>query len=229
MSLIRLADDLWTTEREMRFPGGVRLPVRMTIVRLPDGGLVCCSLVRPDDELAAEVAALGAPRFFVGPNLYHHLFLGPWHERFPEAQLFGAPGLAAKRPKLTFAGELGDTAPEAWRGVLDTLLIRGAPKIGEIAFLHRPSGTLLVTDVLFHVLRPANAATSFALTLMGTRGRFAMSRQWWMLRKDRAAWVESVERILAWPFRRVVVGHGEVLEAEDAPARVRAALLGRAP
>jgi hypothetical protein len=83
-----------------------------------------------------------------------------------------------------------------------------------------------VSDLLFHVRAPATAMTGFALAVMGTRGRFAKSRMWWMYRKDRAAWTESVERVAAWPFRRVVVGHGDVLEADDAPARVRAALLG---
>lgn len=226
MALTKVADHLFAVERMMGFPGAVKLPVRMTVVRLSDGGLVCCSLVEPDDALAAEVAALGPVRALVGPSLFHHLFLGPWQERFPDAKLFGAPGLAEKRPRLAFEAALGDQAPEAWRGELDTIAIAGAPRIREVAMLHRPSATLIVADLLFHILEPANVPTAMLLAVMGTRRRFAKSRIWWTLRKDRAAWAESVERVAAWPFRRVLVGHGAVFEADDAPARVRRVLLG---
>jgi glyoxylase-like metal-dependent hydrolase (beta-lactamase superfamily II) len=42
---------------------------------------------------------------------------------------------------------------------------------------------------------------------------------------DRSAFRDSIERVLAWDFERIVPGHGDVLE-RGGPAALRAAWLG---
>ena len=208
--LTALAPDLYTATSTMRFPAGVVLPIRMVVVRLPDGGLTVVSPIPADDALAAEVAALGAVRYLVGPNLLHHLSLGPWRERFPGATLLGAPGLAAKRSDLPFAGSLAE-AP--WGDALGAHLVEGAPRINEVVLHHAASSTLIATDLLFNIQRPANRRTAVVLALAGTRRRLARSREWILLVKDRAAFDRSLDRILALPFDRVLMAHGDVVEA----------------
>ncbi|MCA8925488.1 MAG: tetraacyldisaccharide 4'-kinase, partial [Planctomycetes bacterium] len=53
--------------------------------------------------LEAEVRALGTLRWLVTPNKIHHLFLGPWLERFEGAVALAPPGLPPRRPDLRFA------------------------------------------------------------------------------------------------------------------------------
>lgn len=224
MPLSAIAPDLFTATSTRRFLGGVILPVCMTAVRLPDGTVTLISPLPMDDALAAEIAALGPVGALVGPSLLHHLSLGPARERFPQAALLGAPGLAIKRPDLVFDGEVSEGGP--WGDALTALPVAGAPRLNEVVFHHRASRTLIVTDLVFNIAQPANRRTGMVLRMMGTRGRFARSREWAVLIRDRAAFRASVDRILEHPFERVIMAHGDVFEDDAHSALARA--LGRA-
>ncbi len=228
--LTPFADGVWTIDILKRFPLGVRLPVRGTIVQLAAGDLWVHSPPPLTPALVAAVDARGPVRHLVGPNKLHHLSLGDWSARYPAARLWAAPGLAEKRSDLSFAGTLGvagaASAPSVvpWAAEIEPLVLDGAPGMGETVFFHRASRTLICTDLLFNIRKPATRATALLLALAGTRGRFAMSRVWRRHRKDRAALKASVERALGWDFVRVVPAHGEVFDAGQAPAGdVRAA------
>jgi hypothetical protein len=138
--------------------------------------------------------------------------------------------LREKKPELSFAGVLGDGASPSpnWAGEIAALPIAGAPGLGEVVFFHAASRSLVFSDMLFNVRRPATAMTGFVLALAGTKGRFAMSRAWWRFARDRAALKRSVEQMLAWDFVRVIPGHGEIFENVpgdgDTRADTRAAL-----
>jgi hypothetical protein len=222
--LTEIAPELWTAEALLKFPGWVKLPARMTIARLPRGGLVVHSPLPLTDDLLKAVARIDKVEHLLAPNCLHHRFAGDWMKRFAGAKLWGAPGLRKKRMDLHFAGVLGRSNETPWSSVLDQLLIEGAPGLNEIVFLHRPSRTLLVTDLLFNVQQPANFPTKMVLNLMGTRGRLAMSRAWRRYTKDRKALRASVEKVLAWNFERILPGHGAVFEHEQAPQQAQAAL-----
>ena len=43
----------------------------------------------PEDGVVDVVRALGPVRHLVSPNKLHHLFLGAWQARFPDAKLWG--------------------------------------------------------------------------------------------------------------------------------------------
>jgi glyoxylase-like metal-dependent hydrolase (beta-lactamase superfamily II) len=225
MPLIEVAPGLWSHVHRHRLPGGAVLLGRMNIVRLGDGALWVHSPTPVDDALAAEIAALGPVAYIVAPNCYHHLQVAPFSKRFPSAKVYGAPGLAAKRPDLTLTGTLDDGAAAPWAGDLDQIVLAGAPNLNEVVFFHRASRSLLVTDLLFNMTSPDNWMTGLVLRLMGTYKRLGPSRLLrWRLTKDRRALKADVERMLAWDFARVLPGHGDVFESPEAPARVRASL-----
>jgi Domain of unknown function (DUF4336) len=221
-----ITDGVWGMELLKRFPLGLRLPMRGTVVRLADGGLWVHSPTPPVPEVTAGVDALGPVRHLVGPSRMHHLSLGPWAARFPAAQLWAAPGLAAKRADLGGAGVIGGGAPPVWAREIEPLEIAGAPGIGEVVFFHRGSRTLICTDLLFNIRVPANRMTGLVLAVMGTKGCLAMSRVWRRYAKDRAALKASVEQMLSWDFARVIPAHGDVFEGEGGAVRdaTRAAL-----
>ena len=225
MPLAAVATDVWSHVHRQRLPGGAVLQARMNVVRLGDGALLIHSPTPVDDALAAEIAALGPVGYLVAPNCFHHLHAAPFLTRFPGAKVYGAPGLAQKRPDLTLAGTLDEGAALPWAGVLDHIALPGAPKLNEVVFLHRASRSLLVSDLLFNVTAPDNWATALVLRLMGTYKRLGPSRLLrWRLTRDRRALKAGVERMLAWDFVRVLPGHGDVFESPDARAQVRASL-----
>ena len=155
-ALTAIADSLWAYEYDLRLGPGFYLPVRTTAIRRADGGLVLWSPGPLSDGLAAAIEALGEVRVLVAPNRLHHLYVADARRRFPGAALLLAPGLAEKRPDLdgaNLADGAGVLGPE-----FELRTIDGATKLGEVVAFHRPSATLLVTDLVFNFGRPTGWA-----------------------------------------------------------------------
>jgi hypothetical protein len=210
-ALTPLAPDLWVAARPLPLIVG-DIGTRMTVVRLPDGTLFLHSPIRLDAATRAALDARGPVRAVVAPSKVHHFYAGAYRAAYPEASLFAAPGLPEKRRDLRFDAVLEDRAPPAWGGVLDVHRFRGIPATNELVFLHRPSRTLLLTDLAFNIVDPPRGRARVFCRLVGATGRFGPHRLMRLLIRDRRAARESVQRLLAWDFDRVVVTHGAVLE-----------------
>ena len=208
----QLHTDLWISDSPLRFLG-LEVGARMTVVRLPDSKLLLHSPIEATDELVREVEALGSVAYIVAPNRLHHLFVGEWQRACPDASLFVAPGLETKRADLTIdGGVLGEEPEPGWKGVLDQVLLEGFPFANEVVFFHQPSATLIATDLAFNVGASSPRLTRLFFRLGGTFGRLSPTLLERLLVRDRVAFRRSMERILEWPFERVVVAHGDVSE-----------------
>jgi hypothetical protein len=221
MPLAEVAPGLWSHVHTLRLPGNVLMPAQMSVARLDGGALWVHSPVPIDDALAAELAALGTVRYAVSPTCLHGRYVAAFVARYPGAQVHGAPGLAPLHPEVTFAGTLA-TGPSPWSDSLEQLLLEGAPRLNEVVFFHRPSRSLLVSDLFFNITEPASWATGLVTRMAGTYRRFGVSRAWRFYRKDRALLKASVEKMLGWDFVRVLPSHGVVFETADTRADVRA-------
>ncbi len=216
----QLADGVYALETSITPAPGFTLPLRTTLLRLPSGGLAVISPLAVDDALAATIEAWGPVEHLVAPNRFHHLFVAVAAARWPKAKVWLSPGLPSKRPDLRYDALLGvDGGPPG----LEVVRIEGSPWLEECAVFHPPSGTLVVTDLVFHVLEPSGCLTAPILWLVGAHRRFAQGLEVKALVWDRAAAAASVRRLLALDVQRVVMAHGEVVD-DDAPARLREAL-----
>ncbi len=216
----QLHPDIWIADAPLRFYG-LEVGARMTIVRLPGGGLLLHSPIAASDALVQEVKALGPVAILVAPNLLHHLFVDQWQRAFPEAATYVAPGLDVKRADLTITGVLGDEPEAGWEGALDQVPLAGFPFANEIVFFHRPSNTLIAADLAFNVGPTSPPLTRLVFRLGGSYGRVAPTLLERLLVRDRRAFRSSLERILEWPFERIVMAHGEVSEEGGREALIR--------
>ena len=203
--LVQLHDDLWVVQRPLGFLG-MQLGTRMTVVRFGQE-LLLHSPVAPDDALRHELAGLGNVRWVVGPNKFHHLYLGPWMAL--GAAGWAVPGLCRKRTDLAFAGTVGQGTP--WPDDFHTHALSCIPFTEEAVFLHRPSRTLVVSDLMFNLTADAPWSTR---ALMWAGGGYPGCRCSTLERvmMKRAAARADLERILEWDFDRVVLAHGAVVE-----------------
>lgn len=208
--LERVAEGLHVARHPLRVLG-VEFGTRMTVITLPDGGLWLHSPIPIDDALRSALDALGPVRHIVAPNLFHHLFLSPCQALYPDASLHVAPGFDRKRPDLKPDAVLGGALPEAWGDAIDAVLLEGMPALNETVFFHRPSRTLIVTDLVFNFGRPTGWAGLFC-RLNGIYGKVTPSRVYRSAIKDKAAFGRSVGRLLEWDFERVVLAHGGPIE-----------------
>jgi len=210
--LRELGENIWIVERRQRFYG-LEVGARMTVIRLADGSLLLHSPVRLTPELRRELDAIGRVRFTVAPNRVHHLYAGEVAKAYPEARLWVTPGLPRKRPDLEFVAVLGDEPPVEWRGEVDQVFFAGRPYENEVVFFHRGSRTLIMCDLAFNFGPRSPAPTRLLMRLLRSYGRFGPSKLDPLLIRDRRAARDSLQRILAWDFDRVIVAHGEVLES----------------
>lgn len=221
--LTQITEQLWYAEDDLFMPGRIHFRCRMTIIRLADDRLLLYSPIKIDDGLAQEIEKLGQVTWLVGPNGFHHLFLRDGLARWPDAELWGAPSLARKRKRLLFTGLLNGELPQAWQQDLETQLIQGMPAVTEVVFFHKPSKTLIVTDLVFNIQDFKNKRTSLLLRLAGAHKKVAQSRLWRFGVKNREAGGASLATIFGWDFQRVVMAHGIIIE-DDARNRLKKAL-----
>ena len=216
MTLAALAPNLWELNAPLSVLG-MALGHRMTVARLPSGGLWVHSPVAHSPALAAELAQLGPVTHIVAPNAIHDTYLEGWFNAFPAARFHGARGFAKFRPDLKFTDTLGDTPDIAWAATFDQHMIRGMPRLNEVAFLHRASRTLILTDLVFNLGPKMPFLSRVLLRANGCYCKFAPSRLLKTTIKDRAALRRSLEHILAWDFDAIVLSHGQNMETGGKP------------
>lgn len=216
--LNQIAEGVYEVTSELRMAPGFYLPVRCTVLVIGEGELALVSPVRMSEETVREIDALGKVTHIVAPNLLHHIFLGAAMKQWPAARVHGAPGLAKKRGDLTFHEVLG-AKEDALGADLACVLLEGAPDMNEVVILHKPSRTLVVTDLVFNLQAPHGALTWLFLNVMGTYKRLNVSRLVRFALRNRARVAPSLRRVLSLDFDRLVVAHGDVLD-EGAKAKV---------
>lgn len=209
-------------------PFGFQFPARMSVLPLSGGKLALVSPIPIDSELAARIATLGEVAYLIAPNLLHHMYLADAVRRYPTARVLAPRALRTKRPDLRIDLALEDALPEELTRAVVVKPIAGAPKIDEFAFFHRATRTLVLTDLVFNIERPAGAFAHVVLFLVGAYKRIATSRAVRLLVADRARCRESMAELLALPFETLVVAHGEIVRS-DARARLGHALAWLSP
>lgn len=215
--LQKLDTDLWTATTRLRFLG-IQVGARMTVVRLGSGGLLLHAPIELTPALRAELDALGPVQAIVAPNAMHHLYLPKAVAAYPRAQVFAAEGVAGKHPELKDLHPLGEAAELLWGGDLEQHPLHGAPALNEVAFFHRASRTLILTDWLFNFRRAPSLLTWLYMKLAGAIGRPVQTRELRSMIKDRAAAAASLDQVLAWDFDRIVLSHHDVVERDGKQA-----------
>lgn len=221
--LVAVAEGIHTLESTLRIHAGFYLPVRSTVLRLDDESLLMISPLRMDDALAARVDALGRVSHIVAPSKLHHLFVGEAAARWPSARVHLPRGLPAKLAKQGRTVPPHSVLPASLPSGVQGILLDGVPDMDETLFFHAASRTLVVTDLVFHVLAPEGLLTGSILRMVGAHRVLAQSRALRFMTRDREAARASLEQVLALDFTRLVMAHGVVLDV-DAKARLRAAL-----
>jgi hypothetical protein len=203
------AEDVWVADGPVVRFFGWPYPTRMIVIKLGDGSLWVNSPVVATRAEADRLEQLGPIAHLVSPTPLHDWRLAGCAELFPRARLWKAR-------------TLGDTPPEAWKGEIDQLLFRGSIALTEAEFFHRRSRTLIMGDFLQNfqpepgrALR--NAALDLGGILQGGAPRDLRLSFFGKRRRDQGR--DSLHKMLAWDFDKLVVAHGDCV-TDDARAFV---------
>lgn len=220
----------------LRF-GHIKIGGRGTLVKLQTGNVAVFSPVAFTPEVQTKVKSMGPVKYIVAPDIEHHIFVSTWAKEYPEAEVIGMEGLPEKREKDPATKGLKFAHVFSAKNKLD---LKITPEFDaefsyeyfhshsnkELVFLHKPTRTMIEADLLFNL--PATEqysktgldASSGLLTklfgaLMNTRGEMTWQKRFlWYAASggDRPGFTESVKRVKAWDYDRVIPCHGDVIE-----------------
>ena len=225
-----VADDVFVVDSLMPWPLGQRLPVRMAVVRLPDGGLLLHSPTRFTTALRERLERIGPVRHLVAPNVAHWTFLPEWQRQCPGAVTWAAPGLRGRAPVrrsgVRLDHDLGEAAPAEWGGAFALVTVPGGLGFHEVALFHEATRTLLLTDLVLNLeAGKVPAAVRPLVRLFGSLAPDAMPPPYLraVVRMRRPEAARAAERLVGLAPERVVFAHGQWFE-RDGTARLRHAL-----
>jgi uncharacterized protein DUF4336 len=206
------------------------------LVKLQSGAVAAFSPVALTREVKETISALGELKYIAAPDIEHHIFIGPWHEAYPNAKVIGVEGLPEKRKKqknedVPFAAIFTKANRETIKidaefdSEFDYEYMPSHPNL-DVAFFHKPSKTLIEADILFNLpateqfSKSGEAANSGILTkiwiaLTNTQGAaLGQKRAIWygISSKDRTGYSASIAKINKWDFNTIVPCHGDVIE-----------------
>lgn len=223
-----VAEGVWIVDSDHHM-AGVHLPVRMTVLRLPDGTLLLHSPTRHTAATQAALEELGGIAHVVAPNTVHWSYMKEWQEHVPGATYWAVPGLrkrrAVVRSGLRLDRDLPDGSDQSWQGAVDTILVHGLGVV-EACLFHRASRTLVLTDLVVNV-EPEKlpAPLSFGAKLVGAaapHGRAPIyARIAFKLGGAKAS--AAARRLVDLQPERVIFSHGRWFQA-DAAQKLRESL-----
>lgn len=212
-TLKKMADDVWIVDSGPHRMMGLPLPVRMTVLRDTAGGLLLHSPTRFTPRLLQELQEIGTFRYLLAPNSAHWAYVHEWIWHCPDAVPLAVPALlrrkAVRESGIRFI-EIKDGAIDGFAGT-EVIIVRAGKAFQEAALIHRPSRTLVLTDLVVNVearklpilLRPGARIAG----VLAPNGRAPIYLRLFVLRhRDQAR--PAVQRILALDPERVIFSHG---------------------
>lgn len=228
MVLKEVAEDVWIVDGPIIRFYGMPFPTRMTVIKLKSGGIWVHSPTGDDQKLMEEVANLGPVEALVAPNWIHYAWVPDWQKRFPEAKTWVAPGVVkrAESRGLSLGTCFALENEDPWSEEIRTRIIEGHRIHREAVFFHRPSKTLVLTDLIENFekekiplwFRPL----VWAAGTMDPDGRTPLDMRTAIKMGDIEAARRGIRELLSWEPERVLLAHGRWYEKNGAKELRRA-------
>jgi hypothetical protein len=216
----QLAENLWVKVYPLPLLG-TDLGRTVTIIRMPPRRLVVHSMAPFSPSDVAEIRTLGEPSWLVEAMMLHDTYARQGRDTFPGVPFLAPDGF---HKVVNFATQPLLPTPADWSGELEVFAAAGVPRLKEHLFLHIPSRTLIVADLLFNFAPDEKGWNQFFHRYLAGIKRYpGLSRLFRLCIRDRSAFRTSMTTLLTADFDRIIVGHGRVIE-RDGKALLRRAL-----
>ena len=212
---------VWAAERPFTW-NGIDVGGKMGVVKLADGSVWVHSPVELDAATRSAVDALGPVRHVVSPNYEHVKYAAAWKAAYPDATLYGCPGMIQKEPDIPWDEEVGRGGSDEGDGTLwlgefrvawfdcERTPVVGGAFFNEVVFAHAPSGCAFVTDCFWNYPGGADVPA-------GTRAwKWGMDEVYLpfyrnVMVTDEARFETVKAEVLSWEWDAMVPCHGVLL------------------
>jgi hypothetical protein len=212
----KLSGKVWSVSGSM--PNG-STQRRMAVVKLSGERLLVHNAIALRDSEMAELEGWGKPAFLLVPNAFHRQDAWIWKQRYPEFKVLCPEGCRKKVAEEvevygSYEQSVGDSSVQLfhWRG--------SKQKEGGVLVREVDRVSLIVNDVVLNMPKLGG----FMGMLLGPTGVPSVPRiSRWMLLKDQQAFKQHlIELADTQGLYRILVGHGDTIEA-GAPEALRSA------
>jgi hypothetical protein len=216
----QIADNLWVLRYPLRLLG-VEIGRTVTVIRLANRKVIVHSSAPFTVDDLAAIRAAGDIGWLIEVSNFHDSLAKEGRAALPDVPYLAPEGFSKVSGVPT---ERLSPVPAEWASDLQVLELGGMPKVREHVMFHRPSGTLIVADLLFNFGRGGSLWTRlFARYVMRLKNFIGMSPFFRLMIRDREAFRRSMATMMAWDFDRVIVAHGGMID-RGGKARLREVL-----
>ena len=103
--LTPVANSVYTGDRPFYW-NKIDVGGRMCVIQLDGGDLWVHSPVELDRETKNMLKKLGTVKYIISPNYEHLKYAEQWSNEYPDAYMWGCPGLSKKLPDIKWEGEI---------------------------------------------------------------------------------------------------------------------------
>lgn len=217
--LFNLIDDtVWTVSYPVKL-GPFILQSTMTVVRLRDATLWVHSPAPVSAELKEQLDALGSVSAIVASNAFHHINFRSFSAAYPDAECYICPAL---QDKGYTDGKFKVLEIGTFKDDFVGIRVDGVPVLNEIAWFHKTSNALIVTDCLIHFDNNCSRFSRWLAKLYGANKKLAFPRtlKWFMV-KDRNALHDSFMEML-WYCPKIIIPCHQSPVVHNAEKQLRA-------
>lgn len=186
-------------------------PTRMTVIRIGAGDLFVHSPTPLLSSLRSELEGIGEPRWIVAPSRFHYSWVPQWHSAFLRAEIYLAPRVIEEaRGRIDFEAKALDAdRGYPWDAEIATLPVPGRV-LTEIEFFHRPSRTLVLTDLIenFEPDRLGSIVQRWLTRLGGVLDPDGQMPRDMRMTFARARLKAAIETMISWDPQRIILAHG---------------------
>ncbi|MEK6577937.1 MAG: hypothetical protein AABZ55_01805, partial [Bdellovibrionota bacterium] len=198
--LVNWAPGVWIRDGEWF---GSPFRRRMTVIKLENGKIWIHNPFDLDSNDVEALRSLGTVSGVLAPNTIHSSDLSTFVSHFPNIQVFAPKTVARKVQGALDWNALPQLKDITWKPVLGT-------RIDELLLLHKPTRTLIATDLVFNM--PENSFKGLEKTIMrwnGIDGQFGPSKIFkFLFVNNRNLFEKSIQETFEYDFDRILMNHG---------------------
>ncbi|KAI0320486.1 hypothetical protein OF83DRAFT_1162377 [Amylostereum chailletii] len=224
-----VTNGIWTFSRPFTRVGFLYIGGRSTAIKLSDGGVWVLASTPLDEPTKKTIDNMGPVKYIIAADRVHYLYVAQFHKAYPEAKVLGVEPLLAKEEQLGLKfSNCNPGAPHPDLFCTQFLTCTYSYFSGfhnkDVAFLHKPSRTLIQADLLFNFPAteqysqsawPFNRGLAF-LGLFGAITPFSSLHQKMAINmgRDKIAMRRDAKTVAEWDFDRIIPCHGDVIEKD---------------
>ncbi|QDP01250.1 DUF4336 domain-containing protein [Thalassotalea sp. PS06] len=189
---------------------GTTLQTRMAVIKTDDNQLLIYSPIFITDAIKQSLADMGKVSWIIAPNKIHNQAVADYIAEYPDALIYGAPGLKERCPDLKVDHVLQGYQANFLDKDIDMITTAGNCFFSEILLLHKPSKTLIVADFIENMTKSTSSMLWF-FKLFGVREKPMSSPEFRLYTNDAQKAQEALEIVDSWDFQQIFLCHGELI------------------